>query len=155
MSITFSRDLIRGKIAEVIFEQMIRDEGRYTVIPFGYEHTMPMLAQYQHLVKIKHVIDKIKGAPDFALISADKSEVYLVEVKYQAKDNIARIKKHAINLLARWDPSWIFVATPRGFYCGPCSAVARGRLAKLSPRWVESKRQERYLALLNEFRCQT
>lgn len=34
--IEFSRKLIKGKIAEVIFEQMMREEKRYTVIPFLY-----------------------------------------------------------------------------------------------------------------------
>ena len=31
MSVDFTRELIKGRIAEVIFEQMIREEGRYTV----------------------------------------------------------------------------------------------------------------------------
>ena len=67
MSIKFSRELIKGRIAETVFEQMIRDEGRYDVIPFGYEHTMPTLAQYQDLVEIKQVIKNISDAPDFGI----------------------------------------------------------------------------------------
>jgi len=43
-NIDFSRDLIKGRIAEVIFEQMFREQGQYTVIPFGYEQTVPTLA---------------------------------------------------------------------------------------------------------------
>src|SRR3989338_4763843 len=100
--IEFSRNLIKGKIAEVIFEQMMREEKRYTIIPFGYEHTMPMLAHYQHLVEIKHIIKNISEAPDFVLISEDKSKLFLVEIKYQSKLNIDKLKDHANKLLGKW-----------------------------------------------------
>lgn len=49
----FARELIKGRIAETVFEQMIKHEERFTVIPFGYEHTMPLLAQHQHHVQLK------------------------------------------------------------------------------------------------------
>ena len=91
MSIQFSHELIKGRIAETVFEQMIRYEGRYDVIPFGYEHTMPLLMQYQQLIEIKQVMENIKDAPDFALISNDKRKVYLVEVKYRTQLNIKEI----------------------------------------------------------------
>ena len=125
MSIEFSRKLIKGRIAEVIFEQMIREEGRYTVIPFGYEHTMPTLAQYRHLAKIQAVINNISEAPDFALISDDKTEVFLVEVKFQTGLNFEEIRLAAQKLLERWDYPWIFVATPDGFYCGMCEWIVK------------------------------
>lgn len=153
MTIQFSRDLIKGRIAEVIFEQMIRDEGRYTVIPFGYEHTIPTLAQYQHLTEIKQVMDNIKGAPDFALISENKKEVYLVEVKYQKNLDINKITEYAHGLMGRWNPSWIFVATPQAFYCAPSSSIIKdNKISSLSTNWVVSERQAEYLKLLNEFK---
>ena len=34
---TFIKDLIKGKIAEIIFEQMFRESGRYTILHSGYE----------------------------------------------------------------------------------------------------------------------
>src|SRR5262249_17675797 len=115
--IDFARQLIKGRIAEVIFERMIRDEGRYTVIPFGYEQTVPTLAQYQHLAQIRQVMDNISDAPDFVLVSDDKTSVYLVEVKYRSAMHTDDIQGIASALLKRWDPSWLFVATPDGFYC--------------------------------------
>ncbi|MDE2096048.1 MAG: hypothetical protein KGL39_02265 [Patescibacteria group bacterium] len=42
--ISFFRDLLKGKIAEVIFEQMFRDCGKFTILPFGYEKTVPEVA---------------------------------------------------------------------------------------------------------------
>ncbi|MFO0704208.1 MAG: hypothetical protein U0525_05865 [Patescibacteria group bacterium] len=92
--IDFTRNLIKGKIAETIFEQMIREVGKYTVIPFGYEHTVPTLAQYQHIARVKDVMENIKDAPDFALVSEDKQNIYLVEVKFQ-KD---LVHKRTINM---------------------------------------------------------
>ncbi len=152
MSIEFSRELIKGKIAEVVFEQMIREEGQYTTIPFGYEHTVPTLAQYQHLAEIKRVMDNISDAPDFALISNDKSKVFMVEVKYRSKINKEELKTVASSLLQRWNPSWVFVATKEGFYCAPSSTVAQGgEISKLSSSWVDESRQNGYLKLLNEF----
>jgi hypothetical protein len=151
-SINFSRNLIKGKIAETVFEQMIREEGKYTVIPFGYEHTMPTLAQYRNLVEIREVMDNISDAPDFVLISNDKKRILLVEVKYQNRFNLGQIKKSAEKLNKRWDVSWIFVATPVGFYCGTCKNICEDKvLAPLPAIWVDKKRQAEYIDLLNEF----
>jgi len=44
---------------------------------------VPTLAQYRHLAEVQRVIDNIADAPDFVLISEDKSKIYLVDVKYQ------------------------------------------------------------------------
>lgn len=152
MSIDFSRNLIKGRIAEVIFEQMMREEDKYTVIPFGYEHTMPILAQYRHISEVPKVIDNISEAPDFALVSEDKTKIYLVEVKYQRDFNIEEIKKYAEKLLDRWESPWIFVATKDAFYCAPCSSVFKnGHMSELSENWVSKERQTNYRNLLAEF----
>ena len=152
MNIDFSRNLIKGRIVEVIFEQMIREEGKYTVIPFGYEHTMPTLAQYRHISEVPKVIDNISDAPDFALISEDKTKIYLVEVKFQTQFNISELKEYSEKLLERWESPWLFVATPTVFYCAPCSVVLKnGQMSELSENWVTKERQVEYLKLLREF----
>jgi hypothetical protein len=152
ININFSRNLIKGRIVEVIFEQMIREEGRYEVIPFGYEHTTPTLAQYRHISEVPKVIDNISEAPDFALISEDKTKIYLVEVKYQKNLNLEEIKKHAEKLLKRWESPWLFIATPNAFYCAPCTAVLKNSgISELSESWVTKERQGEYLKLLREF----
>jgi hypothetical protein len=131
---------------------MIREEEQYTVIPFGYEHTMPTLAQYRHISEVPRVIDNISEAPDFALISEDKTKIYLVEVKYQKNFNLDEIKSYSEKLLRRWESPWIFVATPDNFYCAPCSSVIKNNdMGKLPESWVKKDRQLEYLKLLNEF----
>lgn len=148
----FSKNLIKGKIAEVIFEQMIREEKKYTVIPFGYEHTMPMLAQYQHLVEIKNVIRNISEAPDFALISEDKTKLFLVEIKYQKKLNVEKIVEYARKLSEKWECPWLFVVTPEGFYCGMVDWILKDNsINQLSENWVTRERQEKYQELLKVF----
>lgn len=42
--ITFTENLVKGKIAETIFERMLLATGNYTVLKGGYEHTMPLVA---------------------------------------------------------------------------------------------------------------
>ncbi len=44
----FSHDLIKGKVAELIFALMFRDVGKFTILRFAYEYTLPELAQYQN-----------------------------------------------------------------------------------------------------------
>jgi len=152
MNINFSRKLIKGRIAEVVFEQMIREEERYTVIPFGYEHTIPTLSQYQGLAEVPKIIDNIADAPDFALISEDKTKIYLVEVKYQTIFDFEKVKEHAQKLVQRWEYPWLFIATPQRFYCGMAKDIlSTGRINDLPESWVKNDRQIEYLKLLNEF----
>ena len=46
----FVRNKIKGKIADIIFQHIFAENYLATIIPFGYEHIAPMLAQYQHLL---------------------------------------------------------------------------------------------------------
>ncbi|MBU0486826.1 MAG: hypothetical protein KKA07_02940 [Bacteroidetes bacterium] len=151
--IEFSKSLIKGRIAEIVFEQMFRTTNKFSIFHFGYEYTLPELAQYQHLTQVKAVTDNIKDAPDFVLISKEKEEVYLVEVKYRhypsKKDNL----KLARALLKRWNPAYLFVASPEGFFFGPCNTIVtnKGEIGSLFTKWASQKDQNEYLQLLKEF----
>lgn len=85
----FPANLIKGRIAETIFELMFREATDYEVYPLGYEHTTPILKEYrdhpnqQHKDILSKVLDNFDSTPDFLLTNADKSEIYLVEVKYR------------------------------------------------------------------------
>lgn len=151
--IDFSRDLIKGRIAEIIFEEMFRESGQYTILRFGYEYLTPELAQYQHLLKEKGILDSIRHSPDFILISNDKTEVYMVEVKYRTHLDISEIKHTAQQTLDRWPPSpWLFIASPHGFYFSPCnSIISNGGIGELYTKWVTQEVQQKYLRLFNEF----
>jgi len=153
MDQTFIKHLIKGKIAEIIFEQMFWEAGKYTVLHSGYEYTLPELVQYQHLAEVKAVIENISNAPDFILVSNDKTEVHLVEVKYRYRRDADELKNVAQETLKTWNPSWLFIASPDGFFFEPCHTVVanNGVMGRLYEKWVKLPVQHDYLKLLNEF----
>ena len=121
--IEFSKELIKGRIAEVVFEQLFRSTGRFTVIPFGYEYAFPELAQYQDSLANREVLDNIRTAPDFALISQDKKDVHLVEVKFRRSLFKQELLECANEQVKRWDPSYIFVASLDGLFFDSCESI--------------------------------
>jgi hypothetical protein len=149
----FSKQLIKGKITELVFEQMFRKMGNFTVIPFGYESVQPELMQHSHLAKYKEVFDNIRTAPDFALVSHDKKEVFLVEVKYRSNHSVEEIKEMAVKIQERWKLVRIFIATPTGFYFDSCNNILNndGQVSLLKSEWVSIDIQTEYLTLLNQF----
>jgi hypothetical protein len=151
--ILFSKNLIKGKIAQIIFEQMFREQGEYTVIPFGYENILPeIFPQRNNFEGAQRAIDNIRNAPDYTLISVKKEKVYLVEVKYRKELNIEEVKKIAEKQIQRWNPSCIFVATQNGFYFDLCSAILRkNSIQRLGESLIAKEIQNKYLILLNDF----
>ena len=151
--VSFSRGLLKGKIAEVVFEQMFRDCGKFTILPFGYEKTVPEVAQYQHVVEVKQVLDNIRHAPDFIIITQNHSQVYLVEVKYRHSILEQDIKTVAEQIRQHWDVAWLFLATPQGFFFDPINRVitSGGKISPLQSSWIDDETQKRYLSLLMEF----
>src|SRR6266481_6063296 len=152
MDARFVQNLIKGKIAEIIFEQMFRESGKYTILHSGYEYTLPELAQYQHLAEIKAVIENIRNAPDFILVSQDHKKVYLVEVKYRANRNAQDLKEIADKTLEFWNPSWLFIASPDGFFFDTCGTISKnnGLIGDLYDKWATLNIQADYLKLLNQ-----
>ena len=154
-TIEFSRNLIKGRIAEIIFEQMFRESGKFTILRSGYEYTFPELAQYRQLPEVELYLERIRHNVDFILISDDKKEVYLVEVKYRTNLKDEDIKKIALETREVQDPSWLFVASPsHGFFFEPCNTVLKnhGKIGRLYEKWVNKGIQEKYLKLMNEFK---
>ncbi len=151
--VEFSEQLIKGKIAELIFSQMFRNGNKFTVIPFGYENTFPEIAQYAYMADDKQVFETIRNAPDFALVSHDKREVHLVEVKYRHKLEDKHVLEIAEKLQGRWKSVQLFIATPNGFFLDSCENVltSSGSIKPLNSSWVEEKEQKEYIKLLNEF----
>jgi hypothetical protein len=153
MNIEYTKNFIKGKIAENIFELMFRECNKFTVLKFGYENTVPELAQYQHLAHIKSVLENIRNAPDFVLISQDKTEIYLVEVKYRTNINPQELKEFAEQSLKTWNPLWLFIASPKGFFFSPCSYVIKGEgnISPIQEKWVSNEMQKAFLEVLNYF----
>lgn len=149
----FAKNIIKGKIAEIVFEFMFRDAGQFTVIPFGYEYSQPEIAQNLKLLEDKGILDTLRNTPDFILISKDKTKVYFIEVKYREKLDEVEIKEIAQKIVKFWNHSWLFIATPDGFFFEPCNTIVNngGKIGELYKSHCSKELQDKYLQLLNEF----
>lgn len=153
-NIEFSKNLIKGKIAEMIFERMFAESGEFTILRSGYEYIYPELAQYPQLNFVEKYLEKIRHNPDFILISNDRKRAFIVEVKYRTTpdpEEILTIARRTKNLQ---DPSFLFIASPDGFFFDPCNRILNnnGKITRLSGKWINKEIQGKYLKLMNEFR---
>lgn len=150
---SFEHNLIKGRIAEMIFETMFQETGKFTVLRFGYEAALPSLAQYRNIARKQEVVDQVSQNPDFVLVTENKTGVYFVEVKYRAYPDKKDLLQIATALKNRWEISYLFVISKDGFFFSPVHTVVNkgGVIDKLSPRWISIKLQEKYLGFVNEF----
>ncbi len=149
----FSRNLMKGRVTETLFEQMLRSEGRYTILAFGYENLLPELAQRQGDIHAKETMEIIRRAPDFAIVDHTSHEVRLVEVKYLANPTEKQVLADATRMRASWKSAYLFLATPEGFYFDKASDIVsqNGRISPLLESAVKKELQDKYISLLKEF----
>lgn len=153
-NIDFTKNLIKGEIAQAIFEQMFIEMDTSIIIPFGYEYTASVLHQFQRGMdeKDREDLQNVRNVPDFLLVSQQKRNAILVEVKYRRKKDSELIKRIAHEVYGRWPSTWLFLATLDGFYFGKCSDIKKsGKIDSLSTKLISEKRQEQYLTLLKNF----
>ncbi|MBY0538413.1 hypothetical protein K2P47_03370 [Patescibacteria group bacterium] len=153
-NIHFTHELVKGKIAELIFAQMIRSTGVHTILEFGYEKTLPSLAQmHPKSDSSAETMEIIKRAPDFTIINHKTKEVHLIEVKYmkEVKDSI--VLRAARDIEKSWKQAALFVASPTGFYFGSIDIVIKnkGKINEFTHKNIPKATQAQYLKLLNEF----
>ena len=151
-TLTFTKNLVKGRIAETIFSQMLRDAGVFTVLEFGYEKIVPDLLQYDH-GHDDPVIETLRTAPDFAIINQMTKEVKLVEVKYRRQLNTSDMKLCAERMHQSWNPSYLFVATLDGFYFDEISTIIKndGNVTPLEHPHIPPSMQADYLKILQDF----
>ena len=152
MSQLFARNLVKGKIAETIFAQMLRDTQQFTVLEFGYEKIVPELVQ-QGYSESNGLVETLRTAPDFAVINKVKREVRLVEVKYRKKHLKEDILSIAQRMHETWNPSCLFLATQEGFYFDEVAKIVKrgGEIRPLRHPFIPEETQRRYLQLLIDF----
>lgn len=152
MSYSFARNLVKGKIAETIFAQMLRETRQFTVLEFGYEKIVPELVQ-QGFSEQNGLIETLRTAPDFAVINNTEKEVKLVEVKYRKHYNHEDILKIATRMHESWNPSYLFLATLEGFYFDGVAKIVKneGAISPLEHPYITDVVQRRYLQLLIDF----
>ena len=151
-NITFSRNLVKGKIAETIFSQMFRDTGNFTVLEFGYEKIVPELVQQGYDEK-SEILETLKTAPDFAVINKKSKEIRLIEVKYRRDLRDDDILKCAKRMSNSWNPSYLFLATQEHFYFDDVDTInnKKGIISLLDYSIVSKDLQDKYLIILKDF----
>lgn len=150
--ITFSRNLVKGKIAETVFAQMLRSTGEFTVLEFGYEKIIPELVQ-QGDKDSDDMVETLRTAPDFAVINRKTKEVHLIEVKYRHSFYDSNILKIAERMAKSWNPSFLFLASKDGFYYGEVRDIVdrKGKIDLLVHPQIPPETQEVFLKILNDF----
>ncbi len=151
-NVNFTKQLVKGKIAETIFSQMFRESGNFTVLEFGYEKVIPEMIQ-QGFNENNPMIETLRTAPDFAVIDRDTRQVKLIEVKYQRSLNYEYIFKAASRMSQSWNPSYLFIATLDGFYMDEIANIIKnnGKIAKLNHPRINDDLQNDYLGILRRF----
>jgi hypothetical protein len=151
-NINFARNLVKGKIAETIFAQMLRESRHFTVLEFGYEKVIPEMIQQGYTEK-NVMIETLKTAPDFAVINRNTKEVKLIEVKYKKSLNTRHVLENAERMSSSWNPSYLFIATLYGFYFDSIENIInnKGKIPKFDDKLIPNKVQEKYLQILKDF----
>jgi hypothetical protein len=151
-NILFARNLVKGKIAETVFAQMLRDTGEFTVLEFGYEKIIPELVQRGAKEGDKE-LETLRTAPDFAVINKDTNKVHLIEVKYRNLKKKSDTLAIAKRMTKSWNPSYLFLATPAGFYFDEAAEIVKkkGEISPLKHKQIPEDLQKAYLKILNDF----
>lgn len=151
-NVIFARNLVKGKIAETIFAQMLREAGDFTVLEFGYEKIIPELVQRGYK-ESNITIETLRTAPDFAVINQKTKEVKLIEIKYLRDLNSDYVLKYAKKMSQSWNPSYLFIATLSGFYFDEISHIIKnkGKISPLETTQIKKDLQNRYLKILSDF----
>ncbi len=150
--IDFARNLVKGKIAETVFAQMLRETQNFTVLEFGYEKVIPELVMHGY-DQNEGIMETLRSAPDFAVINEKTKRVHLIEVKYMRSMNKTYMLGHARRMSKSWNPSYLFVATLDGFYFGDIDEVieAGGAIPLLKHAQIPDEIQVKYLQILRDF----
>lgn len=152
-NISFARNLVKGKIAEAVFAQMLRSTGEFTVLDFGYEKIIPELVQRGDGGTNNEMAETLRTAPDFAVINRKTKEVHLIEVKYRRSFNQKNILDIAVRMSKNWNPSYLFLASADGFYFGEIKTIIKnkGKIGLMEHKQIPKETQISFLKILNDF----
>jgi len=152
-TIEFTHELIKGKIAEIIFEQMIHSTKGYTILEFGYEKVVRQLAKERKNENAKDTIEIIRRAPDFAVINETTHDITLIEVKYMNHAKEPRVLAAAKDIKKSWKKASLFIASPNGFYFDSVDGIIahKGQIKDFKHSGVPEKKMAEFLCLLNKF----
>lgn len=150
--VEFARNLVKGKIAETVFAQMLRSTGEFTVLEFGYEKIIPELVG-RGKGENDEMVETLRTAPDFAVINTKTKEVHLIEVKYRKSIKNSDVLSIAKRMNESWNPSYLFLASANGFYFSEVKDLikSKGKIGLLEHPQISKQTQDVFLKILNDF----
>jgi len=152
MEPNFAENLIKGKIAETVFQEMFVSQGEFDILPIGYEYKTPEVAENLAMLKNKELIANLRHTPDFLMFSKDKRDAFLVEVKFRSHKDDEQILEMASKVHQNYGPSYLFLATHGNFYFESCKKIMEDKFIDVLPEtWIPKPIQEKYLLILNKF----
>ena len=107
------QDRIRGKVAEMLFEEMFKSAG-YVVMFNGYERNLEFLVQARGVFKCDPKIKVFGSSPDFLLVGA--KNYYFVEVKFRSRLDARHILELATSLRELYPKSRLFLVHHKAPY---------------------------------------
>lgn len=151
--IDFSEGLLKSKIVETVFEQMLRETNAYTILPFGYDKVLPALIYQSSDPASEPALEAIRRAPDFCVIDLETHELALIEVTYMKSLDAEKVRQHAEKVSMAWGPALLFIATPKGFFYGAAlDIVTNNGIIDAFPKEIISEElQQKYSKLLNKY----
>jgi hypothetical protein len=151
--VDFSEGLLKSKIVETIFEQMLRETQTYTILPFGYDKVLPALIFQSADGTAEPALEAIRRAPDFCVIDLTTHEIALIEVTYMKSIDTEKVKEHAEKVSSAWGPALLFIATPKGFFYGAVLDIVTtdGNIDLFPKEIISEEIQAKYLKLLNKY----
>jgi hypothetical protein len=85
----FNYNLLKGKIAERLIEQLFIDLG-YDIFPYGIETHIPNYQKFFNNLSAKNarILKPLRIFPDFVVASNDGKQTFLIDVKYRKNGTI-------------------------------------------------------------------
>lgn len=148
----FLKNLIKGKVAEVIVFEMFQEVSRFIVMPFGSEMVIPDLLKLEKTEVVQTAILQLRQRPDFSIIDRETGAHFLTEVKFRENPTQALMLTLAKELYEVWPTAYLCVVTPLGFFFESCTEIIshEGDIALIDSSIIPSEIQEKYLKIVNE-----
>ena len=142
-------NLIKGRIAETIVEEMFRDAG-YQVYRFGYESFLQSLVQKDNRINKRNIVGKmVSSMPDFLVVKNNKPD--FIEVKFRKDGKLDKEE------LESWSKARVLLVSPSQPFFQISSVTAfieTGKLYKLDEdNFLSIKKEiiDRYIPLIKKY----
>jgi len=146
----------RDKYIDVIDESgdLVAVEGLdKATFPFSSYDLYADIFEDKYFNEKNITIETLRTAPDFAVIYHKTREVRLIEVKYLHTLSADYVLKYANKMSQSWNPSYLFIATLKGFYFDEINTIIKnkGKISQLNDPQITNDLQAKYLQILIDF----